>query len=220
MLAPLPQSWTFRLPARTPVLTRCIDVLCFDSHAGPLPIPHPRGTVALFLRSEHRLDSQMMTPAATAVQAKMSSQVLHCNAPSLDPAGRSSSEDNAIARPSLNAWIAAVMAHGNAGQASSNPFAAPAPRKPSGSPTFKLLERESRERSVPTPRAIPSASAASAGGSICSAGGPAASPLCSHQRSAAMLGPHDRRVSEESIPGAFTPWQQPRQVGHISSPEV
>ena len=179
----------------------------------------------------------VLTPAVTMSQRdKMSIQTLQRQAPSPDPAGVAPAVDNnPMARPSLNAWISAVMTHsGGRGGASGttsgghagSAFAAPAPRKPSSSsgPSpvfFKLSETDpAQQRSVPTPRGIPAAaSAMSAGGSMCSGGpaiiggGPAAaaSPPCSQQRSA-MLTSDDRRLSEESIPGAFTPWQQPRQV--------
>jgi len=156
-------------------------------------------------------------------------------APSPELARMASGDNNyPIARPSLNAWISAVMTqHGGGavssggnvvGSPSNSAFAAPLPRKPSsgGSPVvvFKLSEVDATQRSVPTPRSFPNAHSAalSAGGSLCASaaggfgGGSAfaASPPCSQQRS--MLGPDDRRPSEESIPGAFTPWQQPRQV--------
>jgi len=183
--------------------------------------------------------SLVLTPVCSSPQlleAAMSSQTMQRQAPSPDLARMASGDNNyPIARPSLNAWISAVMTQhsggavsgwGNVvGSPSNSAFAAPAPRKPSsgvGSPVvaFKLSEVDpAQQRSVPTPRSfLPNAHSAalSAGGSLCASaaggggGGFAASPPCSQQRS--MLGPDDRRPSEESMPGAFTPWQQPRQV--------
>jgi hypothetical protein len=124
-------------------------------------------------------------------------------------------DSNPIARPSLNAWISAVIAAGrvaeDAAQGAAGTFAAPAPRKPASPAFFKLSELESPQRSIPTPRAMPTTASASAGLGSVTSGGPAGSPPCSQQRS--MLGFEDGRKSEDSIPGAFSPWQQPRQVG-------